>query len=436
MKSSHFSRRHLPGWLLFIALSTLPSCDTLEEEIVPTSAAQSIKVAFADLYVLSDGVGVIDVTKGVTSTKPFLVSIAEHPQKGELQTLEIGKFSYTPTDAGSKGIDRVVLNIKTLEGDLSVNDTIDVIVTPDQSELPCDYYGVNDKAVIQNPGDTLTIDVLANDVSCGSRTADPATLKVVYVTPNGTASVDNGRIRFLHDPAMPLTGNILYSVNVDNCDGCTRFAYVEIVGDTATTCAATKLVNDQLTISTQGPVSFHNENTYAAIRVLNNDIFCGVDSTASRVLSIVDSPLFGEARVDEGTDFIKYWLPLNTTVDLIDSIRYQVCLGNQCLQATLTLKVRFNPTCAIYPVSDSLNVSSSVSSSYVLDVLANDELCLLAEHTVINITEAPSAGTVSVENGTIIYTNAAASIDDHFRYTLCTTNGYCSSTSATVRVSR
>jgi hypothetical protein len=413
--------------VFLICLLSFQSCDTLEEDIVSTGDAQTIKASFSDVFVLAENSGVMDLTTGITSNKPFLVSISQNPSNGDLQLLSKNIYAYTPDQAFTQGNDKVVINIRSLDGEVSVNETINVIVTAEKSELPCDYYAINEEVTIQSPGDTVVIDVLANDITCENKVVDPASLKVLYNTSNGTASVVNGKIRFIHDPLMPVFGSIFYTVNLENCIQCTRPAYISLKEPTIENCTETVLNADRLTISTTGPVTFNNEYTFTRIRVLNNDFFCGSDADAIKALSITDNPQFGTAEVDETGSYIKYWMPLNTVIDLGDSIAYKVCIGGNCLEQTVYLKVRFNPTCAIYPAADNFDVGQTgEENSFLLDVIANDELCQLSDYTSIMITQQPSSGTVTIEGGKVRYTNSAGTINDQLKYSLCTTNGYCS----------
>lgn len=247
----------------------------------------------------------------------------------------------------------------------------------------------------------------------------------------------NGKIQFTHNPAMPFDGHIFYTVGLADCPQCLRGASVKLTGPSVENCTETFLQADRMTISTIGPVTFQNEFTFSRIRVLNNDIFCGDDATATKLLTILNGPQFGLAEVDATGEFIKYWIPMNTIVNLMDTITYQVCIGATCLTENLYLRVTFDPTCGINPQSDSFDLNQIGGTNfYSLDVLANDELCQLADYTVITITQQPASGTISVDGGKINYVNEAGAINDQFRYTLCTTNGFCSNTSAIVTLTK
>lgn len=143
------------------------------------------------------------------------------PQHGEA-TIAAGKIKYTP-DTDFSGEDSFVYTLTDNNGG---TDTAAVTVTVHaQNDAP---VAADDTSQTQEDTPVL-IDVLANDTDVDA--GDTLTITSVGTTPNGTASVDNGQIRFT--PVTNFYGSTNFTYTIEDTAHLTSTAtvYVTVVPD-------------------------------------------------------------------------------------------------------------------------------------------------------------------------------------------------------------
>lgn len=277
--------------------------------------------------------------------------------------------------------------------------------------LAQDPVAQNDAATVAI-NTTLEIGVLANDTAAAGQTLDTSSLRITETPQHGTATVN-------------ASGSVTYAA-ASGYSGVDMFAYT--VRDSLGARSQRAVVN----IAIQpAPVAVNDLRTLRAdesvtLDVLANDTSSGGTLDAASI-TVAVQPLHGTAIVTNGQ--VAYTPAVGYTG--VDAFQYSVKdnLGTVSNVATVSLSMQ--------PAPVATNDTSSVQAnrSVTINVVANDRSeGGTLDSASIAIVNGPAHGTISVADGSVIYTPSAGySGPDSFQYSVRDNLG-ATSNAATVSV--
>lgn len=390
---------------------------------VPEDAIVTIDVLANDSDV-DEGSG---CGSGLDASSVVLVTL---PALGDAQPTVDGGISYRAT-SGACGVDSFTYRVADGAGATS-----EAVVTVTITPVNVAPVAAPDAAVVPE-GQATLVPVAANDVDgdegsgCGSG-IDVGSI-LIHTPPGGGTAVPDG------------AGGVLYTPEPGRCVA-DSFQYT--IADLAGERSAPVLVQLDVQAVNDCPVANDdaagvNENRSKTILVLANDVDpdAGTDCGAVIVpgsVTIVLDPTNGVAQaMPNGA--VRY-VP-NENFCGVDSFRYLVSDGDDCVSNVATVTITVNPVNEC-PVAANDQVGTNEGAAVVIPVLANDsdadegtECGAGIALGTLSVDVAPANGTVEVlPGGAIRYTPEADFCGvDTFRYSVADGEG-CRSNQALVRV--
>ncbi|MGJ3245093.1 MAG: tandem-95 repeat protein [Elainellaceae cyanobacterium] len=310
---------------------------------------------------------VLDIDSG-DGVATYAVKTA--PIQGTLTFNPDGSFSYVP-NADFNGTDSFTYTVTDANGD--IDEAIATIT-------------VNPVVDIADDGETtdedtpVVIDVLANDTFAAG-----AAITAVTNGTNGTAIIENGKVK--------------YTPNAD-FNGTDSFTYTVSSGGVEETATVTVTVDPVVDIADDGETT--DEDTPVVIDVLANDNFA-----AGATITAVTNGTNGTAVIENGK--VKY--TPNADFNGTDSFTYTVSSGG--VEETATVNVTVNPVADILDDAETTDEDTPVD----IDVLSNDSFDPGA--IVTNVTDGANGIVTINPDGTVKYTpNADFNGTDSFTYTV------------------
>jgi large repetitive protein len=380
----------------------LYSCDITRQDAAP-AATQTEQTTFLTTPGSNVVMNVLELPGYEKSTS---FKVKKQPANGSATFLKEGILLYTPTQ-------KVKIDYFILEGEAR-QDTIRIKFVPVDS-LPCQTVTQPDK-YIAKPGESITLNVLANDVFCSSA-ADTTSLQIASPPQQGTALVQGSRLVYQSKPGYTGVDFLIYKI----CDAKGVCSLVQVgisVDDGTAPCNGVQddnyVINDSLTLF-----------------VLSNDQICG-QTLDPASLTILTPPQHGTVKKSNSGAVYYITAPGYTGADMFT---YQVCAKNApgtCGTAQVKLQVLSPPSCVTLLRPDSFTYSTGTAgdTAYVKGAriynLANDDICYNPANKVA-ITKQPQQGTVSVDpGGYLLYIpKAGFKGNDQLEYTICNSPGQC-----------
>jgi uncharacterized repeat protein (TIGR01451 family) len=263
---------------------------------------------------------------------------------------------------------------------------------------------VDDSGKIKQ-GETLTSSVLENDYGLTGEIL-VETLKIKTQPKNGTAVIENGKIKYT--PTLTYSGNdeVVYEI----CD-------------TQNLCSQAKLLI-QITASNP-PIATDDSastqtNQNIEIDILKNDESPNI-SKENLVITTIKNPENGKVEI---VDQKIIYTP-NTDFTGSDKFEYKICdQMNLCDTATVDILVTPKPL----PPEAVDDVANTLKNQVVIiDSLQNDNEQKVSQvETVVKITNQPKSGAVVFEDNKFKYTpNTDFVGQDEFEYEICNGNNLC-----------
>lgn len=370
-------------------------------------------IALPDLvFALTDSVYQIDVLANdliCDSLRPVAINVVRAPSFGTAQVVN-NEVVYQSISASQP--DEFVYEVISIKDSLSsslASVTILPLVDSCVWQLNDDFFDYDSITGGQR------FEVLANDELCN---ASDFQISVAQGPTKGQAFFDdNYSLNFTLFDTYPAgdTDSLVYEVCVNNQCKTAVVRFSLFPGS----CNDLSLNDDYF--------EYQAINQNQIFEVLMNDQLCNTDSAFA--ISVIEQPFGGQAFFDAN-----YSLNYLYSSGIVDSLKYQVCIGGTCQSATVRLSL-VNNSCDtllravddVYSVPDSTQTSIQVS----LDVVSNDVLC---GNYFIDIETAPNIGTAEIDGNTILYTTSANDVsNDSLQYRLCDPDSdACSIASVTI----
>ncbi|KFE68687.1 Ig-like domain-containing protein [Hyalangium minutum] len=378
----------------------------------PTAANDTLTVAE------DSGATVVDVL-GNDSSAPdvgetLTVTAVTQPVSGGTVTLVGGVVSFTP----APNFNGTVTFSYTLSDDNGGTATATVTVTVTPVNDPPD--AVNDAITVGEDSGATVVNVLANDSSAPDTGETLTVTAVTQPATGGTVTLSSGTVIFTPEPDFNGTATFTYTISDGNGGTATATVTVTVtpVNDPPTA------VNDTFTVAEDSPGT--------VLDVLSNDTFAPDVGETLTVTAVTQPATGGTVTLSNGTviftpapDFV------GTT-----TFTYTISDGNGGTStATVTVVatgVNDPPTAN----NDALTVAED-SGPNPLDVLVNDSIFpdVGETLTVTAVTQPATGGTVTLSNGTVIFTPAPDFNGTvTFTYTVSDGNGGTATATVTVTV--
>lgn len=315
-----------------------------------------------------------------------MIVVVNAPTQGTLTiNTTTGAVVYTP-NLNFNGDDSFTYQIKDASGALSNVATVNIVINP-VNDAP-----VANPDVATTPEETpLSIPVLINDTDVDN-TLSGSSLIVVSPPANGSSVVQTSTGMIEYTPQKDFTGNDSFTYTITDADGSTS--------PPATVTITVSPVND-------APVAINDEaiteeNTAIDINILQNDY--DVDNAViPSSVAITTAPIHGTVTINTTTGLVNFTPESNFVGS--DSFTYTIqdADGLKSSPAIVSITVIEAPNRAPHAVDDG-PVQNSLLAPITIDVLANDydEDNSHDELSLVSVTN-PSAGTVSVVNGKVVY---------------------------------
>lgn len=397
----------------------LYSCDTFEAD--PDLQVPEVELESEELVVMNNGSTFIDLAAQVKSNVAVNFSITSPVQKGSLTNLGNGLLQYQPTAGLAKGRDSFVFSVFSQSNQLITKDTIVIVIENDSTQLPCGVYTGDDYVYGFTGGSPVVVNVLANDFICSIDSSD---VRVSIHRPYdtfppyfGSAAVVDNKIVYTAGASFQSADKVVYKIASATDPAIVSYGLVYITSENSCIPVAT---NDRYAIDSLSRIG---ESLF--IPAFNNDQSCSV-TNASQV-SITDPPAFGTVGFTTGGFLYTVTDTVNVTENFTDAFIYEICVGNQCTSAQVTLLALSDPvlTCQLKALTDSIDLSQNTLSPIGLDVLFNDVICDSLK--TFRITVSPTKGTATISGSIISYArDFSKPDDDQLEYEICDELG-CSS---------
>lgn len=409
------------SYLLVVSVAFLAACDTLEPD--DFQDPMLVESGNKQVLLIPESVAIFELSSTVQTSVPVTITVSKEPVKGILENIGLGLFKYEPNDDFTSGTDFAVYTL--MNDTIEVGkDTVEFRYLNEMRASDCYLIAVQDN-IEESSLNTLTIDVLSNDIICNSL-GNIEAVNIIIEPTCGTAVIQNNKIEYTPSENYICEDWLVYQICTAN--SC-ALGYVSLqIGEEVEPVdkiSDLPLEDDR--------INFNPDSAeFITYDILQND---GLAYTTTPIeLKIITSPSFGTAEIS--TDNMLLYYPLSDNQEsYVDELEYEACINNECGQAKVTIEVIY-VECTIEAVDDEFNLSdlnANDQSEYTLNVLANDQLCGLNDAR-IEILKDPSAGTIALTNNTITYTPGSANIEqDNFEYKICDANGNCSTAQVTIR---
>lgn len=341
------------------------------------------------------------------------VTVVNGPSNGSASVNGSGTITYSP-DANFFGSDSFSYQVQDNEGETSNSATVSISVTS-VNDVPV----ANADAASTAEDTAVSINVLSNDTDVEGE-LDSATITIESEPQNGTATVENGMIRYLPNDGFSGSDSFEYSV-ADESGERSNNALVTI---------SVVAVNDAPSVVADAAST--NEDTSVEINVLANDSDSDGSIDATTV-EIENSPTNGDVSVNNTTGLITY--TPDTNFFGTDSFAYSVAdnEGGRSGSATVEITIiSINDA----PVAANDTTGTNLATAVEINVLSNDsDVDGDLDISSIIIESAPTSGSAVIESsGSITYTpNDDFTGTDTFTYSVADDGGERSNT-ATVSV--
>ena len=247
---------------------------------------------YSPIYTYSFLPVVLDPRQRAQVTGPFELLLLDSPNNGTLELLDVGIFLYVPDSTFLQGGDTWVYAISEDGQGISYIDTVEVLMnTP--TVVPVCTGAVGNVAFVA-PGNTIDMDVLANDTIC-TENFDPATVQLLLAPGLGVATVQpNGAINYRAGTALGLDYYVYQACTQGNSPICNLAAgLVYVTRNAPQTCQVTTQA-DSLVLSAAG---LAQGNSFE-VNVINNDMLCGGATTVKLLNSNTTAPAYFDIKVE------------------------------------------------------------------------------------------------------------------------------------------
>lgn len=390
MKKNNSDALKIAAGLLVVAfIIFLAGCDTFEEDNV--KAADKLETEKTLFFTPNSSV-IVDFRTLIKVNGVIKTEITKEPQYGKLAALGEELYKYSPfTD--NQAPDQIHFNVYDKDNRFLFSDILKIKMVTDPGDS-CFLYAAQDE-VFAFPGETKTIDVLANDVVCDS----VVDISILKHPEYGTVSVRGSAVAY-YSNGFEGVDEFVYRLKegADARNFSDALVKVTVAEDTCLMQA----VDDYVT------VDYNHPDT--ALHVLNNDTICG-DTV---LLEIVEPPYGGTAWITSGNDIA--YLPENSG-NYQDALRYQACSGGICSEATVFIDVTADSCVVVDAVDDYVSIADTTSTGTLsIHVLNNDSYC---DTWHLKIVEGPLFGTAYVQDSLIRYETGPDTEADQLVYELC-----------------
>jgi hypothetical protein len=303
--------------MISLVLVWAAGCDTMDQDV----DGQALSINDDPAYFLANN-GYIDLGSRIVSPGKIKVEITGSTRNGELTDLGKGLLQYQRFKGNSSAKDSFRFRVFSNDNKVIGEDTINIIIPTDTTQLPCAaVYTRNDS--VRNVTGAVTVDVAANDYSCSA----PLTITVNVAPRYGTASIVGNKIQYVPGPSFPGHDNLLYKAATADPAMIAGYAMLWLIGpDTVATPGCTLAATDDLFFKPK------NDTSLMYLDVLANDIVC--DSLSG--FSIASQPQFGTAFVHGILKKIGYRNVSSPGKD--DTLRYRICGPGGCATAKTIIK--------------------------------------------------------------------------------------------------
>lgn len=368
--------RFLALLLLLGLLSLFTGCNLIDKDVNPTEQRNNpVIVTNDEVVVLPGGRALIDLFKNdKITTSANVTLLKDYLQKGTAEFIKQGVVLYTAQD--SSGIDTLAYTI-CVPGQPCDTGAVKITITTDTTTGTC-AGAVVDFAKLE-PGQTVDLNVLANDQFCDSTTTDSSdyTVDIIRSPTQGTAVVNGPFVIYTAKQDFQGADWMIYGARRSGSNSYVGYGIINLVvgNNTSNPDSCTiRAVADNYTLNVD---SMATGASYYYFDVLANDSLCTTNTQYEVVGSYANiSPTFENGKLK---------LFLNRPTSTTDSVgvTYKLTRGNQTSQTTVLIGFTGNVFgCNVvanndsYTVSgDTLNTNSSGGQYLYFDVLQNDELC-------------------------------------------------------------
>ncbi len=381
------------------------SCDMLESD--PDILQPTTELEGKEVFVLSNSASFIDLNASLKSNVPARIAVTSDTRLGKITDLGKGILQYEPTIGNSKGRDNFEFTVYTLNNEIIKRDTVIIVIENDSTNLPCNIYPRPDY-VYGVSQDSVVIDVLGNDIICGSSVTvsvfKPSNSFPPYF---GQAEVLGNKIKYVPGSNFQGADKIMYKISSVNDSSHVAYGMVYITNDSACNF---RLSNDQYVFN------HHAVDSLAVLPVFENDSLC--HALNRYLINLKAGPQFGQVfRVANG---FSYKVPATISYPFTDNFTYEVCLDAVCKTARVDIKVKQDSlmACTIYARPDSFDISTLSTNVASLQVLLNDSIC--GSLKTFEITRSPKYGTSVINNNVIKYERTMQiATYDSLQYRIC-----------------
>lgn len=436
MKTLALSRLTRSMGSAIAVFSVALACDQFETDREnPVATIKGID----DVLVYQNSEVIIPIHNVVSSPGNVTISCTQKPKRGYLEIQPNGRFKYAPY-LNELGSDSVVFSIRSRANGQEVlpQQVVQINIKPPRPVSGCSpvanrdivrpsMFGPNIYYEDLQGQEEITIYVAANDQLChwnyNLSIYKPSDQSMPHAgTASSGFSVDASwipGITYRRFGSSWKTDTIMYKL-VDRTDpSSVAYGMVYIMPE-----CEPELRHDFLAPAAEG--------VWPEIDVLANDDLCNPKYDYSGIFSITQPPKHG--KVDYSTDYTYYdevWETIDgkikySSTDLspwtYDTIVYKVCEASfPCMLATVVVSNQPNE-CAPLAHSDRFVYRDEGQSTFVFDVLANDQIC--GDTPVLYVRNQAQHGIVEIDAGGLsIKYKPKHMLGDSFEYVICTEKG-------------
>ncbi len=365
------------------------------DDNVTTNEGESILIFVLDNDIDSDN----DITE-------LTLSLTAPPSNGTLEPTGNNAFTYTPNE-GFTGTDTFTYEICDPDGQCDEATVTITVNNSDESQPPV----ATDDTATTTEGTAIPINVLENDSDPDNETTE-LTLTATSEPSNGTIELTGNT--FTYTPNEGFTGTDMFTYQICDPDGQCDEATVTITVNEDTPPM------DEVDAEPDLVYTLVNQNI--VIPILANDTGEGIEIT--QILSPPSSGLI--LNIDPETGTVTY-MP-NPDFVGTDYFIYQICNPqNVCDTTLVTIIVQPENTDNLPPSANNDEATTEVNTPVNIDAANNDTDPNNDPLTITDIIQAPSNGTVTIEDdGTVTYTPNTDFVGcDAFAYNVCDEGELC-----------
>lgn len=329
MKTTNIWRNFAWLWAgLFTVLFI--SCDSMEDDAKP--AVPKVTISDEEVFIVTNHAGYIDLSSKIKTNGKVKLNIASRPTKGLLSEVAGGFLRYKPEATFKTGRDVFTISVFSETNQLITTDSV-VIVVADSTQVPCGVYPKDDW--IYSSGTPIEVPVLNNDFVCGDST--DVLLEIYKPGPsfppflgNAVVTSDN-QIRYtasVGEEVPVIEDTVVYKVSRKSNPGV--FGYGTLYINALTRCWPS-LGGATITATSQ---KVGTDSLF--LWVMPGAPICGKNYTEN--LSVTTHPKNGTAVVQ--ANWIWYIFDhASANAQVTDSLVYQLCAGQECLEAKMKIQI-------------------------------------------------------------------------------------------------